>query len=176
VHRLAWIIFWASSGIALVIGGVTVIATDVTNQTIMRLGFALCVLGIGACLVAFFISPAWTAVRQRLARCKFRERSSGELTGIRFPDTERQHLGIPLVAFQTNRSGVRAFKVPNHAEQMPKSIRFVRPRPKTIRVDDLPTEFALGRDYLRVVRFISGGFVVDEQKCIGDDVQVEVFF
>ena len=32
MQRRAWIIFWASSGIALVIGGVRVIATNVTNQ------------------------------------------------------------------------------------------------------------------------------------------------
>jgi hypothetical protein len=59
---------------------------------------------------------------------------------------------------------------------MPKNIRFIKPTRMTIRADQLPAEVALGRDYLRVVRFIPGGFVVDEQQCIGDDVGVEVFF
>lgn len=83
----------------------------------------------------------------------------------------------PIAFWTTNQRQGRVINVLGRTDvPIPTRLDFMRPRRQTVRASDLPIEVPGRRGDMLVRKFTSGGFVVDEGECMGDGVEVHVFF
>jgi hypothetical protein len=125
-------------------------------------------------------------VSQRLWRLVPAERPSVTIQDVRIPskrDLAENHSFTFITHGQTARivtikPGLVHTVVP-HVDQdppQPSRIVFSSPRRQAVRGSDLPAKVAGKRGDMTIIKFIPGGFVMDDGPCIGDAVAGELFF
>jgi hypothetical protein len=82
----------------------------------------------------------------------------------------------PVATWTTNAVHGRQVNALNYPGPEPTRLDFKKPRRQTVRKADLAVEVPGKRDDMIVRKFIPGGFVIDEGQCIGDQVEVHIFF
>lgn len=166
---------WAGFGLAVaaVIAGLTILATPGGNQGI---GYGLTVVGLVLAIALGGIlldnSTARPAVSHWLWR-RIPYRRPMDQLGITVTRGPNSPLLTNLARFSTSGT-VHEVKTTNTS--YPTRVRFLKPRVQIIRRDELPALVECRRDFIEIRSWVDGGFIVDERKSRGDDVEVEFFF
>lgn len=164
-----------NTGLTLLVCGVLVLATNFLSSTPSELwttvGGTFAGVGVILLLVAFWISPTRISASQWLWRLVPAQPSQGNLKAVMTPADQK---GIARASFTTNAAGTH--DVTTTSGQLPTRLHFIKPRKMTIRNSDLPAEVPGKRNNMRVTHFVPGGFMVNERDCVGDVVEVEIYF
>jgi hypothetical protein len=139
-------------------------------------------LGIIAIFLGWLRRP-WRRVTQTLRRLRPIADLTDEVQAVVVSPNDPSR--NPVASFRTNRRegrvvttnpSLKVIPSPTPLLAVPTRLDFKSPCSQTIRSVDLPADVPGGRGDMTVRKFIPGGFVIDEGRCINDRVEVHLFF
>jgi hypothetical protein len=137
---------------------------------------------------AFFSTPAPRRASQFFWRHMPEPKLQRKNHGIRVPtkcvdggiSTDRD--GVCTVFFTTDGNHERRVDIyapialPVPRESKPTRLVFIRPFRHIVCYADLPAHVPGRRGDMLVTHFVEGGFVIDDRECVGDQVEVQIYF